>query len=98
MPAGKSLLDSLRTSRDLSEQGRPVLVHGTSAFMATSTTSFRQTVFGRNYQFSGQTLPMIKLSFKSKKNNNVNLSYKTTSFRDKYGEDFFRELPVFGQR
>ena len=48
--------------------------------MATGTTLFRKTVFGRNYRFSGQTLPVIKLSIKSKKNINVNVSSKKTSF------------------
>ena len=66
--------------------------------MATGTNLFRTTVFGRNYQFSGQTLPVIILSIKSKKNIDVNVSSKKTSFWDKDGEKYFRELPVFGQR
>ena len=66
--------------------------------MATGTTLFRNIVFGQNYQFSGQTLPVIKLSIKSKKNIDVNVSSKKTSFLDKDGEKYFRELPVFGQR
>ena len=71
-----------------------------SALMAASSIWFRKTVFGRNYQFSGQTLAVIKLSIKSKskKNNNVNLSSNTTNFWDKDGEKLFHELPVFGQR
>ena len=66
--------------------------------MAAGTTLFRKTVFGRNYQFAGQTLPVIKLSIKSKKNIDVNVSSKKTSFWDKDGEKYFRELLVFGQR
>ena len=54
--------------------------------MATGTTLFRKTVFGRNYQFSGRTLPVIKLSIKSRKNINVNVSSKKTSFWDKDGD------------
>ena len=46
----------------------------------------------------GQTSSVIELSIKSKKNNNLNLSSKTTSFWDKDGEKVFLELPVFGQR
>ena len=70
----------------------------TCAFKATSTTVFRENIFGRNYRFSGQTSQVIKLSIKSMKNNNVNVSSKKTSFWDKDGEIFFRELPLFGQR
>ena len=66
--------------------------------MAVGTTFFQKTVVGRNYRFLGQTSPVIKLSIKSKKNNNVNVSSKKTSFWDKDGEKVFRELPVFGQR
>ena len=58
----------------------------TCAFMATGTTFFRKTVFDRNYRFSGQTLPVIKFSIKSKKNNNANVSSKKTSVWDKDGE------------
>ena len=63
--------------------------------MATSTTCFKKPVIGRNYQYPGQTSSVIKFSIKSKKNNNVNLSSKTTSFWDKDGEKFLREQPVF---
>ena len=70
----------------------------TCAFMATLTTCFRKTAFDQHYRFSGQKSPMINLSIKSKRNNNVNLPSKTTSFRDKDGEKFFRLLPIFGQR
>ena len=61
----------------------------TCAFKATGTTVFRGKVFGRNYWFLGQTSQVIKLSIKSKKNNNVNVSSKKTSFWDKDGEKFF---------
>ena len=65
----------------------------TSAFKATGTTVFREKVFGRNYRFSGQTSQVIKLSIKSKKNNNVIVSSKKTSFgTNKDGENFVREL------
>ena len=47
---------------------------------------------------SGQILPVIKSSIKSKNNIDVNVSSKKTSFWDKDGEKYFRELPVFGQR
>ena len=60
--------------------------------------SFEEKVFGRNYRFSGQTSQVIKLSIKSKKNNNVTVPSNKTSFWDNDGEKFFRELPVFGQR
>ena len=46
----------------------------------------------------GTISPVIKLPIKSKKNDNVNVSSKKTSFWDKDGEKVFRELPVFGQR
>ena len=55
--------------------------------MAAGTTFFRKTVVGRNYRFSGQISPVIKLSIKSKKNNNVNVSSKKTSFWDRDGEN-----------
>ena len=60
------------------------------AFMATGTTFFRKTVFGRNYRFSGETSPVIKLSIKSKKNDNVNVLSRKTSCWDKDGEMNFR--------
>ena len=40
---------------------------------------------------------MIKLSIKSKNNIDVNVSSKKTSFWDKDGDKYFRELPVFEQ-
>ena len=46
----------------------------------------------------GTKIAMIKLSFKSKKNSNINVSSKKTSFWDKDGKKVFRQLPVFGQR
>ena len=61
----------------------------TCAFMAAGTTFFRKMVFDRNYLFSGQTSPVIKFSIKSRKNNNVNVSSKKTSFGTKKVKKFF---------
>ena len=57
--------------------------------MATSTTCFGKTIIGRNYRFPGQTSPVIKLSIKSKKNNNVNLSSKQPVFGTMMMQNFF---------
>ena len=61
----------------------------TCAFKATGTTVFRGKVFGRNNWFSGQTSQVIKLSTKSKKNNNVNMSSKRPVFGTKMVKNFF---------
>ena len=78
------------------EQEKPVWGH--LCFQGYGYHCLSRKIFGQNYRFSGQTSQVIKLSIKSKKNNNVNVSSKKTSFRDKDGEKCFRELPVFGQR
>ena len=60
--------------------------------MAAGTTFFRKTVVRRNYRFSAEASPVIKLSIKSKKNNNVNVSSIETSFWNEDGEKVFGEL------
>ena len=78
------------------EQGKPVLGHLCLQGFGYHCLSIKciwpkPLVFGTKSQ-------VIKLSIKSKKNNNVNVSSKKTSFWNKDGEKFFRELPVFGQK